>query len=183
MLATLMPDEPEVLGLLALMLLHDARREARFADGDLVLLPDQDRTRWNRAQIAEGRTLLERALALRGRGPYVVQAAIASLHSGDERDWPQIAALYGELVRLTGSPVAELNRAIAVAESDGPDAGLAILDALDLADYQYLHATRAELLRRLGRHEEARAELERALELAGSEPERRLLRRRIAELP
>jgi RNA polymerase sigma-70 factor (ECF subfamily) len=177
-----MPDEPEVRGLLALMLLHDARREARFAGDDLVLLPDQDRSRWNRAQVDEGQEVLDQALALRGRGPYVVQAAIASLHTDDERDWKQIAALYGELVRLTGSPVAELNRAIAVSESQGPEAGLAIVDALDLADFQYLHSTRAELLRRLGRDEEARVEFTHALELAGSEPERRLLRRRIAEL-
>jgi RNA polymerase sigma-70 factor (ECF subfamily) len=183
MVALLMPDEPEVLGLLALMLLHDARREARFADEDLVLLADQDRSRWNRAQIEEGRALLDQALALRGRGPYVVQAAIASLHTEDERDWPQIAGLYGELVRLTGSPVAELNRAIAVAEWQGPEAGLAIVETVDLADYQYLHSTRAELLRRLGRPNEARAAFTRALELAGSEPERRLLRRRISELP
>jgi RNA polymerase sigma-70 factor (ECF subfamily) len=111
-----------------------------------------------------------------------VQAAIASLHTDEERDWPQIAALYGELVRLTGSAVAELNRAIAVSESQGPESGLAIVDALDLVDYQYLHSTRAELLRRLGRAEEARVEFTRALELAGSEPERRLLRRRIADL-
>jgi RNA polymerase sigma-70 factor (ECF subfamily) len=182
MLAMLMPDEPEILGLLALMLLHDARREARFAGGDLVLLADQDVSRWNRAQIADGQSVLEKALALRGRGPYVVQAAIASLHTDEERDWPQIAALYGELVRLTGSAVAELNRAIAVSESQGPESGLAIVDALDLVDYQYLHSTRAELLRRLGRAEEARVEFTRALELAGSEPERRLLRRRIADL-
>jgi RNA polymerase sigma-70 factor (ECF subfamily) len=182
MLATLMPDEPEVLGLLALMLLHDARRDARFAGDDLVLLPDQDRSRWKVEQIGEGHAVLEQALALRGRGPYVVQAAIASLHTEEERDWPQIAALYGELVRLTGSPVAELNRAIAVSEWRGPEAGLAIVDALDLAEYQYLYSTRAELLRRLGRDDEARAAFARALELAGSEPERRLLRRRIAEL-
>ena len=122
-LAELMPDEPEVHGLLALMLLHDARREARFADGELVLLADQDRSLWDPAQIADGRAALDRALALRGRGPYVLQAAIASLHADEPRDWPQIAALYGELARLTGSPVVELNRAVAVAEAEGPEAG------------------------------------------------------------
>ena len=115
-----MPDEPEVHGLLALMLLHDARREARFRDGELVLLADQDRSLWDAGQIAAGRAALDRALALRGRGPYVVQAAIASLHADEPRDWPQIAALYGELARLTGSPVVELNRAVAVAEARGP---------------------------------------------------------------
>ena len=114
-----MPDEPEVHGLLAMMLLHDARREARFRDGELVLLADQDRALWDAAQIAAGRAALDRALALRGRGPYVVQAAIASLHADEPRDWPQIAALYGELGRLTGSPVVELNRAVAVAEAEG----------------------------------------------------------------
>ena len=119
-LAELMPDEPEVHGLLALMLLHDARREARFRDGELVLLADQDRSLWDAAQIADGRAALDRALALHGRGPYVVQAAIASLHADEPRDWPQIAALYGELARLTGSPVVELNRAVAVAEAAGP---------------------------------------------------------------
>src|ERR1700716_368380 len=111
-----MPDEPEVHGLLAMMLLHDARRESRFRDGDLVLLADQDRSLWNAAQIAQGRAALDRALALHGRGPYVVQAAIASLHADEPRDWPQIAALYGELARITDSPVVELNRAIALAE-------------------------------------------------------------------
>src|SRR5215212_918805 len=123
-----MPDEPEVHGLLAMMLLLDARRPARFRDGELVLLAEQDRTLWDPAQIARRRAVLDRALALHGRGPYVVQAAIASLHADEPRDWPQIAALYGELARLTGSPVVELNRAIAVAEVDGPAAGLAIVD-------------------------------------------------------
>ena len=129
-LAELMPDEPEVHGLLALMLLHDARREARFRDGELVLLADQDPALWDAAQIADGRQVLDRALALRGRGPYVLQAAIASLHADEPRDWPQIAALYGELARLTDSPVVELSRAVAVAEADGPEAGLEIVDAL-----------------------------------------------------
>jgi RNA polymerase sigma-70 factor (ECF subfamily) len=181
-LAELMPDEPEVHGLVALMLLNDARREARFDHGELVLLADQDRSRWNEGQITSGRELLDRALALGGRGSYVVQAAIASLHTEEPQDWPQIAALYGELARLTGSPVVELNRAIAVAEADGPAAGLALVDRLDLDGYQYLHSTRADFLRRLGRAEEAREAFERALELARAEPERRFLRRRIAEL-
>ena len=181
-LAELMPDEPEVHGLQALMLLDDARRDARFADGELVLLADQDRSRWDTARIARGREALDRALALQGGGAYVIQAAIASLHMEEPRDWPRIAALYGELVGLTGSPVVELNRAIAVAEADGEEAGLALVDRLDLDGYQYFHSTRADLLRRLGRTDEARAEYERALELARTEPERRFLRRRVAEV-
>jgi RNA polymerase sigma-70 factor (ECF subfamily) len=181
-LTELMPDEPEVHGLLAMMLLHDARRAARFRDGDLVLLADQDRALWDDGQIAAGRAALDRALALRGRGPYVVQAAIASLHAEEPRDWPQIAALYGELVRLTGSPVVELSRAVAVAEHEGPAAGLAIVDRLDLDDYRYLHATRGELLGRLGRAEEARAAYGRALALVHDDAERRLLERKLAEL-
>jgi RNA polymerase sigma-70 factor, ECF subfamily len=181
-LVELMPDEPEVQGLLALMLLLDARREARFRDGELVLLADQDRSRLNTAEIAEGREVLDRALALLGRGPYVVQAAIASLHADEPRDWPHIAALYGELSRLTDSPVVELNRAIAVAEAQGPAAGLEIVDRLPLKDYRYLHATRGELLRRLGRTEEARDAYRRALALAHEDAERRLLERRLAEL-
>ena len=181
-LAELMPDEPEVHGLLALMLLHDARRAARFDGDELVLLADQDPSRWDAEQIAQGRTVLDRALALRGRGPYVVQAAIASLHADEPRDWPQIAALYGELARLTGSPVVELTRAVAVAEAEGPEAGLAIADGLALDDYRYLHATRGELLRRLGREEEARAAYARALELVHDDAERRLLERRLLEL-
>jgi RNA polymerase sigma-70 factor (ECF subfamily) len=181
-LAELMPDEAEVHGLLALMLLHDARREARLRDGELVLLADQDRALWDREEIEGGRESLERALALRGRGPYVLQAAIAELHAADERDWPQIAALYGELARLTGSPVVELNRAVALAETAGPEAGLAATDGLGLDGYHYLHATRADFLRRLDRPDEARAAYERALELAHSEHERRFLARRLAEL-
>jgi RNA polymerase sigma-70 factor, ECF subfamily len=181
-LTELMPDEPEVHGLLALMLLDDARRDARFAGGELVLLRDQDRSRWDAAKIARGREALDRALALRGRGPYVVQAAIASLHMEEPRDWPQIVGLYGELVRLTASPVVELNRAIAVAEVEGAEAGLALVDRLDLAGYQYFHSSRADLLRRLGRPDEARTEYERALELAHTEPERRFLQRRLAEV-
>jgi RNA polymerase sigma-70 factor, ECF subfamily len=181
-LAELMPDEPEVHGLLALMLFDDARRDARFEAGELVLLPDQDRSRWDAAKIARGRDALDRAFALQGRGAYVIQAAIASMHNVEPRDWPQIAALYGELVRLTGSPVVELNRAIAVAETDGAEAGLTLVDRLDLDGYQYFHSTRADLLRRLGRADEARTEYELALELAHTEPERRFLRRRIAEV-
>jgi RNA polymerase sigma-70 factor, ECF subfamily len=181
-LAELMPDEPEVHGLQALMLLDDARREARFEGDELVLLADQDRSRWDAAKITRGREALDRAFALQGRGAYVIQAAIASLHMEEPRDWSQIAALYGELARLTGSPVVELNRAIAVAEADEADAGLAIVDRLDLDGYQYFHSTRADLLRRLGRADEARGEYDRALELAHTEPERRFLRRRIAEV-
>jgi RNA polymerase sigma-70 factor, ECF subfamily len=181
-LAELMPDEPEVQGLLALMLLLDARREARVRDGELVLLAEQDPAQWDAERIAEGRAVLDRALALRGRGPYVVQAAIASLHAGEPRDWSQIAALYGELARLTDSPVVELSRAVAVAEAHGPEAGLDIVDRLDLGDYRYLHATRGDLLRRLGRTAESRAAYERALALAGSGAERRLLERRLTEL-
>jgi RNA polymerase sigma-70 factor (ECF subfamily) len=181
-LAELMPDEPEAHGLLAMMLLLDARREARSRDGDLVLLADQDRSRWDRAQIAEGRVVLDRAFALRGRGAYVIQAAIASLHADEPRDWPQIAALYGALARLTDSPVVALSRAVAVAEADGPAAGLDIVDGLALDDYRYLHATRGELLRRLGRTGDARAAYRRALELVHDDAERRLLERRLAEL-
>jgi RNA polymerase sigma-70 factor (ECF subfamily) len=182
MLATLMPDEPEVRGLLALMLLHDSRREARFAGDTLVLLEDQDRSRWDQARIGEGRALLDRAIALHGRGAYVLQAAIASLQADDPIEWSEVAALYGELSRVTGSLVVELNRAVAVAEVEGPEAGLAIIDALALHDYQYLHSTRADLLRRLGRTAEARAAYERALGLADAEPERHFLERRIREL-
>jgi RNA polymerase sigma-70 factor (ECF subfamily) len=181
-LAELMPDEPEVHGLLAMMLLLDARQRARFRGGELVLLADQDRSLWDRAQISEGRTVLERAFALHGAGPYVVQAAIASLHADEPRDWSQIAALYGELVRLTGSPVVELNRAIAVAEQQGPQAGLDIIDRLELEDFRYLHSTRAELLRRLGRAAEAKEAYSRALALVHDDAERRLLLRRLDEL-
>ena len=181
-LAELMPDEPEVHGLLAMMLVHDARREARLRDGEMVLLADQDRSLWDAAQIAEGRAVLERALALHGHGPYVVQAAIASLHADQPRDWPQIAALYGELARLTGSPVVELNRAVAIAEEQGPEVGLALVDRLELDDYRYLHSTRGELLRRLGRTAEAEQAYRRALALVDDDAERRLFERRLAEL-
>ncbi len=181
-LAELMPDEPEVHGLLAMMLLHDARRDARFRDGEVVLLEDQDRSLWNAAQIADGRAVLDRALALRGSGPYVLQAAIASLHVDVPRDWAEIAALYAQLSRVTNSPVVELSRAVAVAEHQGPRAGLDIIDRLALPDYHYLHSTRAELLRRLGDVEHARDAYRRALALVHDDAERRLLQRRVAEL-
>ena len=164
-LVELLPDDAEVRGLLAMMLLHDSRREARFRDGEMVLLCDQDRSRWDSGEIADGRAELERALALGGRGPYVLQAAIASLHAETPCDRAQIAALYRELAHLTASPVVELNRAIAVAETDGPVAGLRVIDRLELDDFRYLHSTRAELLRRLGRTDEARAAYRRAREL------------------
>jgi RNA polymerase sigma-70 factor, ECF subfamily len=181
-LTELLPDEPEVHGLLAMMLLHDSRRESRFNDGELVLLADQDRSRWNTTQIAAGRVELDRALALRHRGPYVLQAAIASLHIEVPCDWAQIAALYGELARLTRSPVVELNRAIAIAETRGPEEGLRLVDQLGLDDFRYLHSTRADLLRRLGRTDEARDAYRRARQLTDDAVERRFLDRRLAEL-
>jgi RNA polymerase sigma-70 factor, ECF subfamily len=181
-LAELTPDEPEVHALLALMLLNDARREARFADGDVVLLSDQDRSLWDADQMAEGRRALDRAMALGGRGPYVLQAALASLHAEETQDWDEIAALYGELARATGSEVVELNRAVAIAEAGDPDTALRIVERLDLDRYHYLHAARADLLRRLDRAEDARGAYARALELVHSDAERRLLERRIAEL-
>ncbi|HXT94446.1 MAG TPA: DUF6596 domain-containing protein, partial [Trebonia sp.] len=181
-LAKLLPDQPEPQGLLALMLLHDARREARLSGSDgqeIVLLADQDRTRWNWHQIGEARTILDQAI--QSRGPYLVQAAIASLHAADPVDWRQVAALYEELAELTGSPVVRLNGAVAVAQADGPAAALVIVDGLDLTGYPYWHSTRAELLRRLGRTDEARAAYQDALTLTGTEPERRFLQKRIAE--
>ena len=181
-LSELMPDEPEVHGLLGLMLLNDARRDARFADGSIVLLRDQDRSLWDFDKIASGRTALDRALALGGRGPYVLQAAIAALHVDEPQDWPQLAALYGELGRLTGSPVVELNRAVAIAEAGDVEGALALVDSLELDGYHYLHATRGELLRRLDRVEAARAAYERALELVHSDGERRFLERRLETL-
>ena len=181
-LAELMPDEPEAHGLLALMLVNDARREARFVDGDLVLLRDQDRSRWDADRIDAAKAEVDRAVALGGHGPYVLQAAIAALHTEDPQDWPQIAALYGELGRLTGSPVVELNRAAAIAEGGDLEGALRLVDGLDLDGYHYLHSTRAELLRRLDLVEEARVEYGRALELVHSDVERRFLDRRLAEL-
>jgi RNA polymerase sigma-70 factor, ECF subfamily len=181
-LVELMPDEPEVHGLLTLMLVNDARRDARFADGTVVLLDEQDRSLWDFDQIAEGQAALDRALALGGRGPYVLQAAIALLHVDEPQDWPQLAALYGELARRTGSPVVELNQAVAIAEAGDVEAALALVERLELDHYHYLHAARAELLRRLGRIEDARAEYQRALELVHSDAERRFLERKLAEL-
>jgi RNA polymerase sigma-70 factor (ECF subfamily) len=182
-LVELMPDEPEAHGLVALMLVNDARRDARLAGGEAVLLRDQDRSLWNHDQIEQGRSELDRALALRGRGPYVLQGALAMLHSEDPPDWPQIAALYGELARVTSSPVVELNRAAAIAEAGDAEAAMELVDRLELDGYHYLHATRAELLRRLGRTEDARLAYARALETVPSDAERRLLERRLGELP
>jgi RNA polymerase sigma-70 factor (ECF subfamily) len=181
-LAELMPDEPEVHGLLGLMLINDARRDARFADGAIVLLRDQDRSLWDFDQIAAGRAALDRSLALGGSGPYVLQGAIAALHADEPQDWPQLAALYGELARVTGSPVVELNQAAAIAEAGELEAALALVERLELDHYPYLHSTRAELLRRLDRVADARAAYDRALELVHSDAERRFLERRLAEL-
>jgi RNA polymerase sigma-70 factor, ECF subfamily len=168
-----------VLGLLALMLLHDSRRAARFRGDDLVLLPDQDRSLWNWEQLLAGSALAARTAGT--KGPYALQASIAALQTEDWIDWPRIAALYRELAEVTGSPVVRLNGAVAVAEAEGPGAALAIIDALDLDGYQYWHSTRGELLRRMGRAAEARAAYRRALDLAASIPERRYLQRRIDE--
>jgi RNA polymerase sigma-70 factor (ECF subfamily) len=181
-LCDLMPDEPEAHGLLALMLINDARRDARFAEGSVVLLADQDRSLWDTEEIAAGRAALERALALGGRGAYALQAAIASLHVEEPPDWPQLTMLYGELAALTGSAVVQLNQAFALAEAGEVDRALELVESLDLQHYHYLHTTRAELLRRLGRVDEARPALERALALVHSDPERRLLEQRLAEL-
>ena len=183
-LAVLMPDEPEVLGLLALMLLHDARRAARLDDaGELVLLEDQDDSLWDDELISEGRGVLERALPLRKPGPYQLQAAIASLNLEPETDWPQIAALYARLGSSAPSPVVELNRAVAVAMSEGPERGLAVIDAIEGLDaYRHLHSARADLLRRLGRSREAAEAYTRALELAPQPAERAFLERRLAEV-
>ncbi len=190
LLAELMP-EAEVIGLLALMLLHESRRAARTsADGELILLDHQDRTLWNREQIAEGESLVRMALAMPQAGPYVVQAAIAAVHARagvpEETDWPQIVALYDLLLRSVPSPVVALNRAVAVAMRDGPAAGLAAIDAImgrgELSDYHLAYASRADLYRRMGRVEDAVSDYRRALELAQQEPERRFLRQRLAEL-
>jgi RNA polymerase sigma-70 factor, ECF subfamily len=183
-LAVLMPDEPEAHGLLALMLLHDARREARLdSEGVLVLLADQDRSLWDRGLVEEGRRVLDRALRLGRPAPYQVQAAIASLHFEDETDWTEIAALYARLGELTPSPVVELNRAVAVAMARGPEAGLNVIDQIEgLDEYRHLHSTRADLLRRLGRSDEAAAAYRRAIELAAQPAERAFLERRLAEV-
>ncbi|MBN8623935.1 MAG: RNA polymerase sigma factor [Planctomycetes bacterium] len=190
LVAELLP-EPEVLGLLALMLLHESRRAARTtAEGDIVLLEDQDRGLWNREHIAEGRALIERSLESRAFGPYTVQAAISAVHADaatpHETDWSQIVALYDVLLGGGTSPVVELNRAVAVAMRDGPAAGLELIDGIlhrgDLANYHLAHAARADMCRRLGRTREATVAYEQALSLAQQEPERRYLRRRLAEL-
>ncbi len=190
LLSGLLP-EPEAVGLLALMLLHESRRAARTsAAGDLILLDEQDRTLWNRELIAEGTALVERALSSRRFGPYSLQAAIAALHTeapdAAATDWAQIVGLYDVLVRAEPSPVVELNRAVAVAMRDGPAAGLVLIDAIlargDLADYRLAHAARADLCRRLGMTVQARTSYQRALELTRQEPERRFLERRLAEL-
>jgi RNA polymerase sigma-70 factor (ECF subfamily) len=191
LLVELLP-EAEALGLLALMLLHDSRRAARISpEGDLILLHDQDRSLWDRGQIAEGVTLVERALASPRHGSYAIQAAIAALHAEAPdpaaTDWVEIVGLYDVLLRRDGSPVVELNRAVAVAMRDGPAAGLSLVDAIldrgDLLDYRPAHAARAELRRQLGRTEEARASYQRALALTRQVPEQRFLERRLAELP
>jgi len=183
LLTDLLADEPEAYGLLALMLLHDSRRAARVLDGQVVPLAEQDRTRYDQAKVDAGRAALDRALALRlAAGPYVLQAAIASLQADTEIDWHEVVVLYERLEQLTGSPVVALNRAVAVAETGDPARALALIDALDLGDYRYLPSTRAELLRGLGRTDEARSAFERALTLATTEPERRFLERRLAEL-
>jgi RNA polymerase sigma-70 factor, ECF subfamily len=190
LLAGLLP-EPEVMGLLALMLLQESRRIARTSpNGDLILLEDQDRSLWNRDQIAEGKALMEKALSSRRFGPYTLQAAIASLHAqvpdAATADWAQVVGLYDALLRLEPSPVVELNRAVAVAMRDSPEAGLKLIEAIlargDLVDYHLAHAARADLQRRLGRTEEARTSYEMALTLARQEPERRFLVRRLAEI-
>ncbi|HET9270100.1 MAG TPA: RNA polymerase sigma factor [Vicinamibacterales bacterium] len=189
LLVDLLP-EPEAVGLLALMLLQESRRAARSADGDVVLLDAQDRDLWDRVLIAEGVTLVERALSAGPPGPYAVQAAIAAVHAeartADATDWAQIVGLYDVLLRTDASPVIELNRAAAVAMRDGPAAGLALIDAIlergELQDYQFAHSARADCCRRLGRADDARAAYTRALELARQEPERRFLQRRLQEL-
>ena len=190
LLVEMLPD-PETIGLLALMLLHDSRRAARAsAGGDLIVLEEQDRTLWNRAQVAEGSALVTRALSSRRVGPYSLQAAIAAVHCQTVRaadtDWNEIVYLYDLLLRIEPTPIVELNRAVAVAMRDGPAAGLALVDALlargDLADYRLAHAARADLCRRLGRATEAREAYLRALALTQLEPERQFLQRRLAEL-
>ena len=180
-LARLMPDEPEARGLLALMMIHHARRRARFSGEDLVLLEDQDRSLWDHAQIAAGQAVLDRAVALGGRGAYVIQAVIASLQTAERIDWPQVAETYRRLADLTGSAVVELNRAVAVAQAGDPAAALRAVEALDLDGYLYYHSTRGELLRRLGRGDEAEAAYSRALKLATTAPERRFLTRRLEQ--
>jgi RNA polymerase sigma-70 factor, ECF subfamily len=184
LLAVLMPDEPEALGLLSLMLLHDARRDARTApDGSIVLLADQDRSRWSPDRIAEGTRVLERALSLRQPGSYQVQAAIAALHVEEgETDWPQIAGLYDELARLEPTPIVELNRAVAVAMAHGPEFGLELVERIDLPEYHLLHATRADFLRRLDRRPEAADAYRAALALEMNAADRAFLERRLEDV-
>jgi RNA polymerase sigma-70 factor, ECF subfamily len=181
-LVDLMPDEGEAHALLALMLINHARTAARFQGGELVLLDDQDRSLWDQHRIEEGRQLLERTFTLHGSGPYTIQAAIADLHLRQPRDWEEIALLYERLEHITSSPVVTMNRAIAVAELEGPEAGLVLLDRLELDDYRYYHSTRADLLRRLGRDDEARAAYTRALELTQPGPEQQFLERRLSDI-
>jgi RNA polymerase sigma-70 factor (ECF subfamily) len=190
-LVSLMPKEPEILGLLALMLFQDSRREARTSEqGEMILLEDQDRERWDRGEIEEGQTRLDEALAMRRPGVYQIQAAIASLHAQarrpEETDWRQIIALYEALLRMQPSPVVALNHAVAIAMAFGPARGLALIDQIGgkggLDDYLHYHSSRADLLRRLGRLEEARLAYLRALELAGSSPERQFLKMRLDSL-
>ena len=191
LLVTLMPDEPDVYALLALMLLHDSRRDARTRDGELVLLEDQDRSLWDRAAIDEGLALLDRSIRLKASRPasvYQLQAGIAALHaqadSAEATDWDEIADLYTELLRIHNTPVVRLNRAVAMAMAGGPDAGLRLIDEVDadLAEFHPLHAARANLLRRAGRRAEAAAAYERAIALCGNTVERRYLQRRLAEV-
>jgi RNA polymerase sigma-70 factor (ECF subfamily) len=182
-LTELMPAEPEVWGLLALVLLQDSRRAARVAGGEVVLLAEQDRSLWDHGQISAGRGALERAQSLGGpRGAYVLQGEIAAAHAQERSDWPRVATLYGELALLTDSPVVALNRAVAIAETQGPQAGLDLADGLELDSYHYLHAARGEFLRRLDRRAEAAVAYARALELVRSPAERRLLERRLSEV-
>lgn len=181
-LVALLPGEPEAQGLLALMRIHHARRHARFSGDDLVLLEDQDRSLWDTDELLAGRAMLDRALASGGHGAYVVQAAIASLQTRERIDWPQIAVLYERLAELTGSAVVELNRAVAIAEAGDPLSALRAVDHLGLDGYLYFHSTRGELLRRLGRGDEARVAYRQALELATSIPERRFLANRLERL-
>jgi len=181
-LTELMPDEAEAHALLALMLMGHGRSAARFRGGELVLLDDQDRSLWDQHQLEQGRRLLERALALRGNGAYTIQAAIADLHLQEPRNWDEIALLYERLEHITGSAVVTMNRAVAVAELEGPEAALALLDRLELGDYRYYHSTRGGLLRRLDRANEARAAYARTLELTQPGPEQRFLERRLAAI-
>jgi RNA polymerase sigma-70 factor, ECF subfamily len=180
----LMPDEPEALGVLALMLFHDSRREARTSpEGELVLLEDQDRSLWNQQRIQEGRRILERASRLRRIGPYQLQAAIAASHAEETRDWSTIAGLYEQLARIAPSPIVDLNRAVAMAMASRLDEGLDLISQIEgLDDYHLLHAARADLLRRLGRSDEAAGAYRQALALTPNQVERAFLQRRLSEV-